>query len=101
MPPPFQSLEMREFVRLLERFPFERILTSVHLHHTWRPRGADWHGDRSMRALYWLHTLQHGWSDIAFHLAVDPKGNLWTARDWNRPPCSVPGLNGDRVRGPF
>lgn len=101
MPPPFQDLDLGEFVHLLRRFPFERAVTALHLHHSWRPRTCDWRGHRSLRAMYSMHTLQHGWSDIAHHLAIAPDGVIWTGRDWNRPPCSVPGMNGDRKAGPF
>jgi len=101
MPPPFQDLDVDEFCRLLARFPFDRTITAVHLHHTGRIRRAAWHGYETLRAMWYTHTLQQGWSDLAQHLTIDPNGTLWTGRDWNRPPCSCPYQNGDAQRGPF
>jgi N-acetylmuramoyl-L-alanine amidase len=105
MPPPFQDLDPKadppEFVRLLSRFPFERKVTAVHLHHTWRPRRGQWGGRETLRTLWYTHTLQFGWSDIAQHLTIAPDGQVWTGRSWNRPPCSCPYENGTRAAGPF
>ncbi len=101
MPPPFQSLSLDEFARLLSRFPFERRLDGIHLHHTWRPDAEEWRGVSTLRVLWHTATLQLGWSDIAQHLTIDPAGQLWTGRDWNRPPCSIPWRNGKRDSGPF
>jgi hypothetical protein len=105
MPPPFQDLDPGtdppEFVRLLARFPFERRITGVHLHHTWRPRRDEWRGHETLQAIWYAHTRQTGWSDIAQHLTIAPDGHLWTGRDWNRPPCSAAGHNGTRAEGPF
>lgn len=101
MPPPFQDLDLDEFRRLLARFPFERKVTSVHLHHAGHIRRADWRGYETLRAMWYTHTLQQGWSDLAQHLTIDPDGILWTGRDWNRPPCSCPYENGNTNSGPF
>lgn len=101
MPPPFQDLDLAEFSRLLARFPFERSVTAVHLHHAGHIRRGDWRGYETLRAMWYTHTLQQGWSDLAQHLTIDPIGTLWTGRDWNRPPCSAPNQNGDAKSGPF
>lgn len=99
MPPPFQDLDPEEFRRLLVRFPFERTVTSVHLHHSGYLRRVDWRGYETLRAIWYTHTLQQGWSDIAQHLTIAPDGTLWTGRDWNRPPCSCPQQNRDDENG--
>lgn len=101
MPPPFQDLDLVEFDRLLGRFPFERRMTAIHLHHTWRPALKEWRGYPTLRTIWYTHTLHRGWSDIAQHLTIAPDGTLWTGRDWNRPPCSSRGMNGSRKEGPF
>jgi hypothetical protein len=101
MPPPFQDLDLSEFSRLLTRFPFERRVTAVHLHHAGHVRRTDWRGYETLRAMWYTHTLQQGWSDLAQHLTIDPTGTVWTGRDWNRPPCSAPNQNGDARSGPF
>lgn len=101
MPPPFQDIDLEEFHRLLTRFPFERRITTVHLHNVAHIGWADWRGYETLRAMWYTHTLQRGYSDLAQHLTIDPTGTLWTGRDWNRPPCSCPNQNGDAQRGPF
>ncbi len=101
MPPPFQDLDLAEFARLLARFPFERSVTAVHLHHAGHVRRADWRGYETLRTMWYTHTLQQGWSDLAQHLTIDPTGTLWSGRDWNRPPCSAANQNGDARSGPF
>jgi hypothetical protein len=105
MPPPFQDLDPTadppDLVRLLDRFPFERRITAVHVHHTWRPRLSEWRGHQTLQTMWYTHTRQLGWSDLAQHLTIAPDGCVWTGRDWNRPPCSAPAENGNRKEGPF
>ena len=42
-----------------------------------------------------------GWDDIAQHLTIDPVGACWTGRNWNLPPASQKGMNGNADAGPF
>ena len=37
----FHLLTLEEFQELLERVRLRRAINAVHLHHTWRPRHAD------------------------------------------------------------
>ena len=101
MPAPFKRLSVAEFALLLERFPFSRRITSVHLHHTWRPNHAQFRGHDSLVTMWRHHTQGCGLSDIAQHLIVDPDGHLWTGRNWNAAPASAAGFNGNTVSGPF
>lgn len=91
-----------------------RKINEVHLHHTYRPdirqyeSGAgdgDINGERTGRALcegMWrYHTQTLNWQDIAQHVTIDPQGRIWLCRDWNLPPASASGFNGNKQLGPF
>lgn len=101
MPKPFHQLSLEEFIDLLTRFPFTRRINAVHMHHTWRPNHSQYKGLASIEAMWSFHTQQQGWSDIAQHITVAPDGTIWTGRDWNQPPASAKGFNGNEHAGPF
>ncbi len=101
MPTPFKRLSIAEFEQLLDRFPFSRRITSVHMHHTWRPNHAQFRGHDSIVAMWRFHTQERGFSDIAQHLTIDPEGYVWTGRNWNIAPASASGYNGNAGSGPF
>lgn len=101
MAPPFHRLSLEDFAELLARFPFTRRVNAVHLHHTWRPRHADFRGHDTIVAMWRHHTEVNGWSDIAQHVTIDPEGMIWLGRNWNRAPASASGHNGSAVVGPF
>lgn len=101
MPAPFKRLSVPEFALLLERFPFTRKITAVHMHHTWRPNHAQFRGHESIVAMWRFHTEERHFSDIAQHVTVDPEGFIWTGRNWNAAPASAAGFNGNALRGPF
>ncbi|MCA1577736.1 MAG: caspase family protein [Acidobacteria bacterium] len=101
MPPPFREISIQDFADLLEDFPFSRTINSVHMHHTWRPRHADYRGRTTIEGMWRYHTKVNGWSDIAQHITIAPDGVIWTGRGWNEPPASAAGQNGTRRTGPF
>ena len=100
MVPPIQRLTLAQFAALLASATLTRRITSVHLHHTWRPRHSGFRGLRTIEAMRRYH-LGLGWSDIAQHLTIDPAGACWTGRNWNAPPASNAGDNGSAAAGPF
>ena len=101
MPPPFQRLTLGEFEQLLARFRFTRQITSVHMHHTWRPNHSQFRGHDTIASMWRFHTQERGFADIAQHLTIAPDGGLWTGRNWNAAPASASGHNGNAVGGPF
>jgi len=101
MPAPFQRLTIEQFAAVLAAFEFRRRITAVHMHHTWRPNHAMWRGHDSMVGMWRFHTEERGFSDIAQHLTIDPEGQVWTGRNWNLPPASAVGHNGNSTAGPF
>src|SRR5262249_895012 len=90
-----------DFANLLRRFPFERTVDAVHLHHSWRPRAREYRGYDTLLLIWQTDCWRVGRSDIAQHVSIAPGGEIWTGRDWNRPPRGAPGHNGDGHRGPF
>jgi hypothetical protein len=101
MPAPFQRLTVPEFALLLNRFPWQRRVLAVHMHHTWRPNRAQFRGHDSISGMWRFHVRERGFSDIAQHLTIAPDGGLWTGRNWNQPPASAAGHNGTVHGGPF
>ncbi|MBH2018892.1 MAG: N-acetylmuramoyl-L-alanine amidase [Burkholderiales bacterium] len=99
--PTFQRLSPEQFEQLLENFPFTRKIDAVHMHHTWRPRQADFRGHDTIVSMWRHHTQVNGWSDIAQHITIDPEGMIWLGRNWNLPPASAAGHNGNKAFGPF
>ncbi len=103
-PAPIRRLTMEQFAALFQAFaadPGSRAIVEVHLHHTWRPRCADFRGIATLEAMRRVHMEVNRWSDIAQHVTIDPVGGLWTGRSWNEPPASSVGHNGTARRGPF
>lgn len=99
--PTFQRLSPEQFEQLLEKFPFTRKIDAVHMHHTWRPRRADFRGHDTIVSMWRYHTQVKGWSDIAQHITIDSEGMIWLGRNWNLPPASAAGHNGNKAFGPF
>ncbi|MDT3677355.1 MAG: caspase family protein [Burkholderiaceae bacterium] len=99
--PVFKRLSLQQFSDLLGRFPFTRRINAVHMHHTWRPQRTDFRGHETIVAMWRFHTQEKGWRDIAQHLTIDPEGWVWLGRNWNLPPVSASGHNGNAQFGPF
>lgn len=99
--PTFKRLSLHQFSQLLEKFPFTRNVNAVHMHHTWRPARADFKGHDTIVSMWRFHTQEMGWRDIAQHITIDPQGIVWLGRNWNLPPASAAGHNGNERFGPF
>ncbi|WP_270680646.1 peptidoglycan recognition protein family protein [Nocardiopsis suaedae] len=56
---------------------------AVTVHHAAMPVAAD--PRETMRAIYWLHTVENGWDDIGYHLLIDPEGTLYEGRSTGGP----------------
>jgi hypothetical protein len=101
MPAPFKKISREQFAELLSKFPFERKINAVHMHHTWKPNRAQYRGHDTIVGMWRFHTETNGWSDIAQHITIAPDGAIWLGRDWNRAPASAAGHNGNAQAGPF
>ena len=101
MPKPFVALTIDEFREALARFPFRRRVNAVHMHHTFRPNRSQYRGLASIEAMHDFHTRERGFNDIAQHITIAPDGTIWTGRNWDAPPASATGHNGNTHAGPF
>ncbi len=104
MPAPFKQLTRDQFAVLLEKFDFTRRITAVHMHHTWRPNHGNYDksdGHKTILGMYRYHTQEKQWQDIAQHITIAPDGTIWLGRNWNWPPVSAAGHNGNTEAGPF
>lgn len=101
MPAPFKRVTLAQFTDILERFLFTRKINAVHMHHTWRPNHKQFRGHDTIVSMWNHHTKNNGWSDIAQHITIDPEGFIWLGRNWNMPPASASGQNGNSKAGPF
>jgi hypothetical protein len=101
MPAPFKQLNREQFAVLLDKFPFTRKINSVHMHHTWKPDHAQYKGHETIVGMWRYHTETKGWQDIAQHITIAPDGSIWLGRNWNLPPASASGHNGNSTAGPF
>ena len=101
MPAPFKQISREQFAELLAKFPFKRKINAVHMHHTWRPNRNQYKGHDTIVSMWRFHTQENHWSDIAQHITIAPDGTIWLGRDWNMPPASASGHNGNAQAGPF
>src|SRR5688572_31274868 len=103
MPSEIRRLTTEQFAALLQlaRPRLTRTISSVHLHHTWRPTQSQFKGLATIEAMRHFHVNTNGWDDIAQHLTIDPQGFSWTGRNWSLPPASQAGKNGTSGEGPF
>lgn len=97
----FKSANPFEIQDIVATYPFSRRITEVHLHHTWRPRQADYQGLATIESMWRYHTETNKWSDIGQHVTVAPNGAIWLCRNFNWAPASARGFNGNASAGPF
>lgn len=88
-------------VRQLLAQPRRRNISSIHVHHTWRPTASQWRGRSTVEAMRRVHMQDNGWSDIAQHLTLGPDGSLWSGRHIDHAPASAKNFNGSGTDGPF
>jgi hypothetical protein len=94
-------MNLPQFRQMLAKFPFTRTITTVHMHHTFRPNHSQYRGLASIEGMHRFHTQERGFSDIAQHITIAPDGTIWTGRNWNKSPASASGNNGNAHAGPF
>jgi hypothetical protein len=104
MPKPFLELTLEQFAEMLNVFPWKRMVNDVHVHHTFRPNHTDFSlrpPIESIEGMFRFHTEERHFADIAQHVTIDPRGVIWTGRNWNMAPASATGFNGNEMTGPF
>jgi len=104
MPAPFKQITREQFAELINAFDFKRKINGVHMHHTFRPNHSQYDkndGHKAILGMYLHHTKVNKWQDIAQHITIAPDGTIWLGRNWNLPPASAAGHNGNKDVGPF
>lgn len=96
----YEKLTIEEFEARVAAFKWRRKIVAFHLHHT-ADRHAAWNGVAGVHSTWKGHTQTRGMQDLAMHALVDPHGGIWLGRDWNLPPASARGHNGNGAQGPF
>lgn len=99
--PTFKCVSVELFAQLLGAFPFTRHINAVHMHHTGKPDRSGFDGHPAIIEMWRHHTRDKGWRDIAQHITIDPVGKIWLGRNWDMPPVSAAGHNGNSAFGPF
>lgn len=103
--PRFAPVTAEMFPGVVAKYRWERTITEVHVHHTWKPNESTYLKAREKEHIIWgmwdFHTRVNGWSDLAQHVTIAPDGLIWMGRSWNRPPASSGGHNGTSKAGPF
>lgn len=55
MRPNFVPLSLAQFQLVVSRYRFKRQITTVHVHHTWRPRKTDYRGISTIQGMWRYH----------------------------------------------
>lgn len=45
------------------------------IHHSYSPNSEQFEGDETIKAIHKYHTVNNGWSDIAYHYLISPDGS--------------------------
>lgn len=96
-PPRFELLpDLAAFRTYLKNNPPGRQITTVQIHHTYRPRLDQYLAakdrEQIIRAMWADHVHRRGWSDIGQHFTVAPDG-IWTGRPLTADPAGIVGAN--------
>lgn len=79
-----EQVSFNEFRAIVFGAPAHRFMDKLILHHTWSPTVADYHGASTWKGIDRYHEHTRGWSDIGYHLGVDPAGLPWLLRPLRR-----------------
>jgi len=89
----FDIITVDELIERLGKYDHAEL----HIHHTYKPDGADW--KKRPDGFYWqevmkrFHMEEKGWSDIGQHVTLLPDGSFVTGRDFAKNPASILGHN--------
>ena len=79
-----ERVTLDELRALLEAAPPRRDIQEVILHHTWKPNVGDYIGRNTWSGVQKYHIHVRGWSDIGYHIGIDPEGGIWLLRPVTR-----------------
>ncbi len=85
-----------ELLEMIRSFPWQRKITKIHPHHTYKPNKANYNGVNGLELhqnMRNYHVNTRGFNDIAQHLTLLPDAKWVIGRDWNTIPASMQGNN--------
>ena len=78
-------ISVDDFGAVLNSVEGERSVREIIVHHTWSPRTRDYRGRSSWEGIQHYHRDVRGWSDIGYHVGVDPLDlDVWLLRPIER-----------------
>lgn len=89
----FKSYTITEFQSFIKSVSVKRKITHIQIHHTWKPRKTDYHGEATITGMWRYHTQTRGWQDIGQHFSVAPDGLIWDGRPLELDPAGITGHN--------
>lgn len=89
----FRQFTVPEFSNYISSVPVKRNINHIQIHHTWKPRKADYRGESTIRGMWQYHTQTNGWQDIAQHFSIAPDGTIWDGRSLDVTPAGIAGYN--------
>lgn len=89
----FRQFTISGFEGYISTVPVKREINHIQIHHTWKPRKADYRGEATILGMWQYHTQTNGWQDIAQHFSIAPDGTIWDGRDLNLDPAGIKGYN--------
>lgn len=91
-----QILTTEQLLQRIKTFPWNRAVTKIHPHHTYKPKKAGYNGNNGLELhqnMRNYHVNTRGFNDIAQHMTLLPDGKWVLGRDWNLSPASMTGNN--------
>lgn len=96
----FTKMTTLEFEEWIQSVNIGRVVSSIQLHHTWKPNYSSFDGSNHFD-LQWAmrryHVQNNGWDDIGQHFTVFPDGNILTGRDLENDPAGIFGFNRNSI----
>ena len=89
----FKRYTLQEFEAFIKTVPVRRTIEHIQIHHTWRPRKADYRGEPTIYGMWRHHTRVNGWQDIGQHFSIAPDGGIWDGRSLDINPAGIRGYN--------
>ncbi len=91
------QVSIDDAMRYIDEALVLRPIDSVIIHHTWRPKAAEYRGLSTIRAVRQYHMNVRGWSDNGYHIMIGPPGDVFLCRPLRRVGAHCKGHNAHSV----